>query len=495
MNCLKKLLTSAPVLAYPSFGEPYTVETDTSISGLGAVLLQMQKDSRLHPVAYISRSPTAAERNYSITELETLAVVWALTRLHSYLYGQSVTVVTDHAAVKAILETPSPSGKHARWWMKVYGMGLKEVKIIHRSGKLNASAGALSRCPQGKAPDTGPGEGEVQVAVLRSQPLETNSQDGNSPEIEDLFTMQSLPAGEVDFATEQKKDPEIAEILEFLKNGSLPEHSSRARRIVLQKLLFVCDEETDMLFYLDPRQSHRQRVVVPSHLRQQILAEHHVGLMGGHFAAQKIYRALARHWWWDGMYSDTVNYTKNCPQCAVVTGGGLHHSPPLCPIPVSRPFQIVGVDLMELPKTEQGHRYVLVFQDFLTKWPMVFPLADQKSHHIVELLVKEVILLFGVPEALLSDRGTNLLSHLMLDVCHLLGIKKLNTTAHHPQCNGMVERFNQTLKTMLRKHAAQFGAQWDQYLAGALWASQCPPRIDKRETVVLIARSRLPHTH
>lgn len=72
--------------------------------------------------------------------------------------------------------------------------------------------------------------------------------------------------------------------------------------------------------------------------------------------------------------------------------------------------------------------------------------------------------LFGVPEALLFDRRTNLLSHLMQEVCQMLGVEKLNTTTYHPQCDGMVERFNRTLKTMLRKHAAQCGVQWDTYL-------------------------------
>lgn len=203
--------------------------------------------------------------------------------------------------------------------------------------------------------------------------------------------------------------------------------------------------------------------------------------MGGHFAAKKTYGALMRHWWWDGMYSDTQKFTSNCPQCAIVTGGGRHHRPPLHPIPVSRPFQIVGVDVMELPKTDKGNRYVLVFQDFLTKWPLVFPMPDQKSQRIVELLVNEVIPLFGVPEALLSDRGTNLLSHLMYDVCALLGITKLNTTAHHPQCDGMVERFNRALKSMLRKHAATFGSQWDRYLPGVLWAYRNVPHDSTKE--------------
>ena len=69
--------------------------------------------------------------NYGITELETLAVVWAITHFRTYLYGHSVTVRTDHTAVKAALETPNPTGKHARWWTRVYGQGVKEVHLVY----------------------------------------------------------------------------------------------------------------------------------------------------------------------------------------------------------------------------------------------------------------------------------------------------------------------------------------------------------------------------
>ena len=126
---------------------------------------------------------------------------------------------------------------------------------------------------------------------------------------------------------------------------------------------------------------------------------------------------------------------------------------PLHLIPVQRPFRILGLDIMDLPVTEQGNKHVVVFQDYFTKWPMVFAVPDQKTVRIVELLTKEVILFCGVPEAVLTDRGTNFLSHLMLDVYFKLGITKLNTTAYHPECDGMVERFNRTLKSMLRKRA------------------------------------------
>ena len=139
---------------------------------------------------------------------------------------------------------------------------------------------------------------------------------------------------------------------------------------------------------------------------------------------------------------------------------------------------------MELPVTNQGNRYAIVFQDLFTKWPLVFPTPDQKAERIAQLLVEEIVPTFGVPEAILSDRGTNLLSFLMKDVCKLLEIRKLNTTASHPraQCNDAVERFNRTLKSMLRKQAAKIEAQWDQYLSGVLWAYRNTPHSSTGES-------------
>ena len=106
---------------------------------------------------------------------------------------------------------------------------------------------------------------------------------------------------------------------------------------------------------------------------------------------------------------------------------------------------------------------------------MIFATLDQKAFRIARLLAKEIVPIFGVPECLLSDCGTNLLSHLMKDICNFLGIKKLNTTGYHPHCNGMVKRFNRTLIAMLRKHADKYGKQWDKHLHGVLWAYRNTP--------------------
>ena len=96
---------------------------------------------------------------------------------------------------------------------------------------------------------------------------------------------------------------------------------------------------------------------------------------------------------------------------------------------MSQPFEIIGVDIMDLLPTKSGNRHVVVFQDFLTKSPLVYPVTE-KASCLARLLAEEVVPMFGVPEYLLLDRGTNLLSHLITDLCKLLGIKKLNMTAY-----------------------------------------------------------------
>ena len=127
-ECLKNKLIQSPVLAYPNFSKDFCLETDTSVKGLGAILSQAGEDGKRHPVAYASCALSEPERRYAITELETLAVVWAMNHFHHYLYGHNVTVFTDHFAVKAVLTN---NGKHARWWIKVYGNGVKNVEIVY----------------------------------------------------------------------------------------------------------------------------------------------------------------------------------------------------------------------------------------------------------------------------------------------------------------------------------------------------------------------------
>ena len=155
-------MIESPILTYPDFERDFILETDASAMGLGAVLSQRAEDGRVHPVAYASCSLSPQEKH-----LDTLTVVWAVSHFRAYLYGHNVHVFTDHSAVKAILETLSPSGKHARWWSKLFGSGVRNVQIMYRAGRENSNTDALSRCPVGgETVDTS--VPDVQVAQIQT---------------------------------------------------------------------------------------------------------------------------------------------------------------------------------------------------------------------------------------------------------------------------------------------------------------------------------------
>ena len=167
--------------------------------------------------------------------------------------------------------------------------------------------------------------------------------------------------------------------------------------------------------------------------------------------------------------------------------------PPLTPISVSGPFGRVGVDVLQLPKTTRGNKYAIVFVDYLTKWPEIFAASDQTAITctIARLLVEHIVLRHGVPTELLSDRRT-FLSKLMTEVYKLLGIHKSNTTAYHPQTDGLVGRFNRTLIDMLAKTSNQHGTDWDDHLPYVLFACCSCVQQSTRESPFFLLYGRDP---
>jgi len=167
---------------------------------------------------------------------------------------------------------------------------------------------------------------------------------------------------------------------------------------------------------------------------------------------------------------------KSCLMCAGYHRCGHRTKPPLQSIPVGAPFDRVGVDIMEMPRTLYGNQYVVVFVEYLTKWIVAYAAEDQTSETLARLVVDCVVCRHEVPGQLLSEQGPNLLSNVLLDVCQLLGVKKVNTTSYHPQTDGLVERMNQTIQSMLAKHVHTYGPDWDLHLQQVLFAYCVKPK-------------------
>ena len=153
----------------------------------------------------------------------------------------------------------------------------------------------------------------------------------------------------------------------------------------------------------------------------------------------------------------------------------------------------VALDVLgPLPVTERGNKYVLVVGDYLSKWTEAYPIPDQTAATVADKFVKEFVCRFGVPEVLHSDQGRNFESQVFKEMCRLLGIEKTRTTPYNPKSDGMIERFNRTLATMvsmmLEPHCRQ--RDWDEKIPLAMFAYRASPQESTGETPNMLMLGR-----
>ena len=213
------------------------------------------------------------------------------------------------------------------------------------------------------------------------------------------------------------------------------------------------------------------RINVPPHLVDTVLWESHDSLVGAHLGFDKTFNKVQSRYFWPSMRKDVENYVKNCPVCQSRKPPFRLHKQPLRPIEVNGVFERMAMDVVgPLPLTNRGNKYILVIQEYLTKYPWAFPLPDQKAATVAKVLVEEVILQYGAPSILLTDLGSNFTSNLLREIADYWGIKRSFTTPYHPQCDGMVERFNRTLATMISTLLESTKRAWDDLIPYVLYA-------------------------
>lgn len=214
------------------------------------------------------------------------------------------------------------------------------------------------------------------------------------------------------------------------------------------------------------------QVVLPACFREEVLRLAHEVPMSGHLGIRKTQEKVLRHFFWPKLHRDVVEFCRSCHVCQVV-GKPNQVIPvaPLHPLPVvSEPFSRVLIDCVgPLPKTKKGNEYLLTIMDVTTRFPEAVPLRNIKAKTIVEVLL-QFFCRVGLPRELQSDRGSNFTSGVFQEVMSELGIVQVASSAYHPQSQGAIERYHQTLKTMMRTYCAQWPGDWDTAMPFLLFA-------------------------
>lgn len=450
---LKQHLTSAPVLAFPDYSQPFVLDTDASGVGIGAVLSQVQKGEE-RVIAYASRTLTKPERRYCVTRRELLAVVVYTQHFRHYLLGRPFMLRTDHGSLTWLQSFKEPEGQLARWLEQLQEF---DFQIMHRRGRSHGNADALSRRP---CEQCGLSHGVISEAT--SETLCMVVEDPEQQPVVPTHDLRQL----------QLEDDNVGPVLKAREANRKPgpadlagKSRELARLVQLWDQLLVRDGTLYRQYEDEQGSGCHLQLVAPKPKREEILRDLHSGAWGGHLGEKKMLSRLRERFYWPGYTDDVQLWCRNCPECAARKTSAPRRRAPLQSMRSGYPMQIVATDIVgPFPKTDSGNVYVLVAADCFTRWVEAYAIPNQEAVTVATKLVDEMFCRFSVPEQLHSDQGRQFESAVMQEVSRILQIRKSRTTPYHPQSDGLVERFNRTLLDMLATTVRKYPKEWETHL-------------------------------
>nr|XP_033942279.1 uncharacterized protein LOC117449038 isoform X4 [Pseudochaenichthys georgianus] len=306
------------------------------------------------------------------------------------------------------------------------------------------------------------------MTVSDRLPEEARSAGAGSPS--NSSELVQPPATRQEFMAAQLSDETLSKCLSSVISHE--EAKSKKMAYIMENHLLMrrwisdaCEESDSLAIY---------QVVVPTTYRSQVMSLAHDHPWSGHMGVTKTYQRVLKHFFWPGLKSDVVLYCRTCHVCQVVgKPNQVIHPAPLIPIPVmGEPFERVIVDCVgPLPKAKTGNQFLLTVMCASTRFPEAIPLRKITAPVITKALLK-FFSMFGLPKVVQTDQGTNFMSKVFARVLDTLGIKHVTSIPYHPESQGALERFHQTMKCMLIKHCHESHKDWDDGVPLVLFAAR-----------------------
>ena len=492
-TALKDALTSPPVMAIPKLSEPLILACDASNMSISYNLLQMI-DGRERVVEYGGRGLKRAELNYSTSEKELLAIVAGVQHYHEYLNGQKFIIRTDHKSLQYLQTMKHSTGRLGRWNLL---LSRYDFTIEHTKGRENVLPDTLSRI---QLPDSGRGPEEeldqmllsidpdifgsgsedsrrthrrlTEISIVdRQQPSPVplisavNSTEGQAGDFQDQSEQHLME--NYDISTEQAECPDCMPLIAYLRDGELPaQNDALARKIVIQSDYYVYED--NILYHLHSSRRKRlnqidpvvKQLVIPRSLREHILKAYHDE--NSHVGTDKMYETIRNKFFWINLYSDVHLWTKSCLACQAGKPTKQAKAP-LKSLQIEPTiFERFHIDHLSLP-TSNDYKYVLVAIDSFSLYCILMPCYTTSAEETAKLLYDNVFMVYGC-KSILSDRGAGFMSKLLVELCRLLGIKQIRTSARHPATNSRCEKFNANILNALRTHCQGY-KEWPSLLS------------------------------
>ena len=432
-NLIKELLTSAPILVHFDNKLPIELRCDGSTIGIGSILIH-RIDGKPHVIRYDSRLLTNAEKNYCVSEIECLAIVQATEKCQQYLLGIKFTIFTDHVSLQWLATKKDLSPRLIRWDLHLQKYN---YKVVYKSGQNMKDVDALSRAPVG--PPLDDMSDNIEKHCLQVIPEDQN--EGQKMTKERLIKFQ-------------KDDPIFGPIYKKVLKPRLPED-----QYLLDKYTIA---DGRLLRRIKTKEGIGLGLCVPIKLVLYVLyAYHDDPYSGSHFGTQKTMDKICSRLYWPKMRIHIKEYVRTCQDCSSKKSPPLAPAGLMVPISSSEPWETVALDFLgPFVKSTQGNKHILVAVDHFTKWVEVRAAPAQNKETVAQFLIDQIMTKHGSPKRILTDQGRQFRAELTEYIFQRLGTKHIMTTSYHPQCNGLVEKFNQTLEKSLSMYTKKSQENW-----------------------------------
>lgn len=507
-DLLKNKLINPPVLQYPDFSDENTFILQTDASGIAIGSVLCNKD--LKPVAYASRPLNKAELNYPTIQKELLAIVWSIKHFRPYLYGRKFNIKTDHKPLIYLFGMKDPSTRLLKFRLQLEEY---DYSIDYIKGSENV-ADALSRVTI-TSEDLKSINEKVSLVMTRAQ----RAKENHSKSSNDSTRVPCIPA------EPRLGQPRVAEILrkpsDYVELKFIEGDKLKRKKITYEKECFAYEESTLILYINLNYMSYFTRVEFANILsnfcnkmnikelcimknegnleflknlleevksREKwsgpqinilrgikriystdeiacILHDYHLLPTSGHAGVRRMINNIKGKYFWPGMECDVRRYVSKCDQCQKSKYSRNTIEPMTVTTTASKALEKVYLDIVgPLDKDIENNVYILSLQCELSKFVEAYPLQRKDTVSVARALVNNFILRYGKPETIASDMGKEFMSETMAEVCKLLQIKKVNSTAYHHESIGALENTHKHLAAFLRSQCDEHPETWSQWL-------------------------------